>query len=176
MKEVSQIVAGFSGQHWKSGHTMLCMILEAALAAMPEERAMGELCREVSRTCRKTEEAVYKAAARAVRDIWEYGDRQVLEQTVGYRLLEEPTPKELVTSLTQVLWHQEAVVEYRVLESDLEGKFGILAQTSGEEYVMMPPFSRDEAAIRSLVEQWNREQMPLRRFREMILLDQLRQS
>ena len=50
------------------------------------------------------------------------------------------------------------------------------AQTSGQEYVMMPPFSRDGAAVRSLVEQWNREQMPLRKFREMILLDQLRRS
>ena len=95
MKEVSQIVAGFSGQHWKSGHTMLCMILEAALAAMPEERAMGELCREVSRTCRKTEEAVYKAAARAVRDIWEYGDDRFWSRPLVIGFWKNPHPKSL---------------------------------------------------------------------------------
>lgn len=174
MKKVAQIVAGFCGRRSKNGYGVLCQILEAALAAMPEERPLGVLCEEVGRASGKKGETVYKALARASKDIWENGDRQKLEEVVGYRLREEPSPKELVTSLTQALWCGE--VEYHLLEGGLEQKVGIWVQTEENGYVALPPFSRNREAVCQLVEQWNREQMPVQKFREMILMDRLREE
>ena len=99
-----------------------------------------------------------------------------LEQVVGYHLLEEPSPKELVMSLTQALWSQEPAVEYHLLEGGLERKVGVWAQTGDGDYLVMQPFSRDRTAVCRLVEQWNREQMPVQKFREMILLGELMKS
>ena len=176
VKRVDRIVASFSGRHSKNSYTVLCRILERALAAMPEERSMGALCQEVSQFTGKKAEAIYKSLSRAVKDIWENGDRKALEQVVGYHLLEEPSPKELVMSLTQALWSQEPAVEYHLLEGGLERKVGVWAQTGDGDYLVMQPFSRDRTAVCRLVEQWNREQMPVQKFREMILLGELMKS
>lgn len=173
VKRVAWVVANFSGRRGKNSYTVLCQVLERALAAMPEERSMGALCQEVGQLTGKKTETVYKALSRAARDIWENGDRQALEQAVGYRLLEEPSPKELVMSLTQAMWCPEPAVEYHLLESGLERKVGVWAQTAENDYVVMQPFSRNREAVCRLVEQWNREQMPIQKFREMILLGEL---
>ena len=173
MKRVARIVASFSGRRSKNSYTVLCQVLEQALAAMPEERSMGALCQEVGEATGKKAEAVYKSLSRAVKDIWENGDRQALERVIGYHLLEEPSPKELLVSLTQALWRQEPAVEYHLLEGGLERKVGVWARTGENDYVVMQPFSRDREAVCRLVEQWNREQMPVQKFREMILLGQL---
>ena len=118
-------------------------------------------------------ETVYKSLSRAVKDIWENGDRQALERAIGYHLLEEPTPKELVMSLAQALWCQELAVEYHLLESGLEQKVGVWARSGDDDYLVMQPFSRDRETVCRLVEQWNKEQMPIQKFREMILLGEL---
>ena len=176
MKRVARVVASFSGRRSKNSYTVLCQVLEQALAAMPEERSIGELCREVGGATGKKAETVYKSLSRAVRDIWENGDRQALERAVGYHLLEEPSPKELVVSLTQALWCRESAVEYHLLEGGLERKVGVWARTGENDYVVMQPFSRDREAVCCLIDQWNREQMPVQKFREMILLGELMKS
>ena len=173
VKKIAQTVAGFSGRQGRNGCGVLCQVLEKALAAMPEELPLGVLCQEVGQQTGKKAEAVYKALSRSIKDIWENGDRQALEQAVGYRLLEEPSPKELVVSLVQALWSQEMDVEYHVLEVAMEQKVGIWARTEENEYVVMPPFSRDRETVSRLVEQWNQEQMPLQKFREIILLGEM---
>lgn len=173
MKRVAQVIAGISGRRSKKGYWALCQVVEAALRDMPEERAIGVLCGEVGLRCGKQGDTVYKALARAVRDIWENGDRQALEQVTGCRLWEEPSPKELVMELVQALWEQEAPVEYHVLEGGLEEKYGIWARSGEEVFTAMAPFSRNREAVSRLVERWNREQLPIRQFQEMILLGEL---
>ena len=176
MKKVDRVVASFGGRRGKSSYIILCQVLEQALAAMPEEPSMGALCQEVGQSSGKKAETVYKSLSRAVKDIWENGDRQALERAIGYHLLEEPTPKELVMSLAQALWCQELAVEYHLLESGLEQKVGVWARSGDDDYLVMQPFSRDRETVCRLVEQWNKEQMPIQKFREMILLGELMKS
>ena len=38
----------------------------------------------------------------------------------------------------------------------------------------MSPFSRNREAVLALIDRWNREQLPMEQFRDMILLGQLR--
>lgn len=173
MKKVAQIVAGFCSRRNKSGYAVLCQVLEAALAAIPEERPLGLLCEEVGRMSGKKGGTIHKALARTTREIWENGDRQELERVIGYRLLEEPSPKELVMSLTQALWCGESRIEYHLLEGGVEQKVGVWARTGEDEYVVMPPFSCNREVVGQLVDQWNREQMPVQKFREMILVGEL---
>jgi len=44
--------------------------------------------------------SVSKAVGRAVADIWENGDRKALEQIAGRKLVEKPSPKDLLVILT----------------------------------------------------------------------------
>ena len=173
MKKVAEVITRIGGRRSKNGYGVLCQVVEAALRDMPEERSIGALCAEVGQRCGKKGETIYKALARAVRDIWENGDRQALEQVAGCRFREEPSPKELVMELVQALWDQEAPVEYHVLDGGLEKKYGIWVQSSGEAFTAMAPFTRDREAVSRLVERWNREQLPIGQFREMILLGEL---
>ena len=48
-------------------------------------------------------------------------------------------------------------------------------RTGEETVVVMPPFSRDREAVMELAKRWTREQLPLEQFRDMILLDRLRE-
>lgn len=175
MRKVAQVITCISGRRNKKGYRVLCQVIEAALQYMPEERPLGALCEEVGRPDGIKGETVYKALARVTQDIWENGDRQELERTMGYRLWEEPSPKEMVMALVQTMWYSEAHVEYHLLEGGLEKKVGIWAKIAGEkDYAAMAPFSRNREAVSQMVDRWNREQMPIQRFKDMILLGQLR--
>ena len=99
MKKVAEVITRIGGRRSKNGYGVLCQVVEAALRDMPEERSIGALCAEVGQRCGKKGETIYKSLARSVRDIWENGDRQTLEQVAGCRFREEPSPKELVMEL-----------------------------------------------------------------------------
>lgn len=147
------------------------------LSYMPEERSLGALCAEVGQQRGKRGDAIYKALTRTVHDIWENGDRQELDRLMGYRQAAEPSAKEMVTALIRTLWNRDAQVEYRLQEGGVEQKVGIRCRVMSEGFcIIMPPFSRDRAAVLRLIERWNREQLPVQQFRDMILLGQLREK
>lgn len=172
MKQVAQVIARISGRRSKGGYSVLCQVVEAALRDMPEERPIGLLCEEVGQHCGKQGGTIYKSLSRAVRDVWENGDRRALEEVTGCRFLEEPSPKELVITLAEALWEPESLVEYRVLEGGLEKKYGIWCQSGGESMIM-GPFTHNREGLGRLVERWNREQLPLRQFQEMLVMGEL---
>lgn len=171
MRNVEQMLGGLRG---RKHNRILCHVVSVGLARMPEEMLLGDLCAEAAEQMGKRQGAVYKALTRAAHDIWEYGDRRELERLMGYRQAEEPPVKELVTALIQTLWQQEPGVEYCLQEGGLERKVGIRCRIAGGETCIMPPFSRDREAVLGLIDRWNREQLPLEQFRDMILLGQLR--
>ena len=170
-----------SGLHGRKHNRILRQVVEAGLARMPGELSIGLLCAEVGRENGKRGDTVYKALTRTVRDLWEHGDRKELERLMGYRLTEvEPSAKELVTALVSTLWSQCIRVEYHLQEGGLDHRVGISCRmvdlrTEEETSVVMAPFSRDREAVMELVERWNREQLPLQQFRDMILLGDLRE-
>lgn len=173
MRNVEQALGGLHGR----GHNrILCHVVSVGLDRMPEEALIGELCAEAAEQLGKQKDAVYRTLTRTAHDIWEHGDRQELERLMGYRQVEEPSVKELVTTLIRTLWQQERRVEYCLQEGGLERKVGIRCRTTDGTVCVMPPFSRNREAVQALVDRWNREQLPLQQFRDMILLDQLRED
>ena len=170
-----------SGLHGRKHNRILCQVVEAGLCHMPGEPSIGVLCAEVGGRKEKRGDTIYKALTRTVRDIWEHGDRKELERLMGYRLTEvEPPAKELVTALISTLWNQSVQVEYRLQEGGLDHRVGISGRmvdlrTGEETSAVMAPFSRDQETVISLVERWTQEQLPLRQFRDMILLGELRE-
>lgn len=171
-----------NGLHGRKHNRILCQVVEAGLCHMPGELSLGTLCAEVGAQTNKQGDTVYKALTRTVRDIWEHGDRKELERLMGYRLTEaEPTVKELVTALIGTLWEQRIQVEYHLQEGGLDRKVGIACRsmdlrTGKVEHTIMPPFSRDRTAVTELIQRWNRDQLPMRQFRDMVLLGQLRED
>ena len=178
MGDVEQMLRGL---HGRKHNRILCQVVKAGLCHMPGEPSIGPLCAEVGDRTGKRNGAVYKALARTVHDIWEHGDRKELQRLMGYRLTEvEPPVKEVVTALITTLWSQSVRLEYRLQEGGLDRRVGISCRmtdlrTGEETMAVMPPFSRDRAAVTALSERWTREQLPLEQFRDMVLLDQLRE-
>lgn len=173
MRSVEQALGGLHGRHH---NRILCLVVHAGLTRMPEEALLGDLCAEAAEQLGKRKDTVYKALTRSAHDIWEHGDREELERLMGYRQAEEPSVKELVTALIRTLWQQELRVEYCLQEGGLERKVGIRCCSTGGEVCIMPPFSRNREAVQLLIDRWNREQLPLEQFRDMILLGQLREE
>lgn len=171
MRNVEQALEGL---HGRNHNRILCLVVSAGLVRMPEEALIGDLCTEAAEQLGKQQSAVYKALTRTAHDIWENGDRQELERLMGYRQAEEPSAKELVTALIRTLWEQEPRVEYCLQEGGLERKVGVCGRAVDGEVCILPPFSRNREAVLALIERWNREQLPLEQFRDMVLLGQLR--
>jgi len=160
--------------HGRNHNRILCHVVSVGLARMPEETLVGELCAQAAEQLGKQQSAVYKALTRTAHDIWEHGDRQELERLMGYRQAEEPSVKELVAALIRTLWQQSPRVEYCLQEGGLERKVGICCRTADGDACIMSPFSRNREAVLILIERWNREQLPMEQFQDMVLLGQLR--
>lgn len=174
MRNVEQALKNL---HGRNHNRILCHVVSAGLSHMPEEALLGDLCFEVAQQQGRQRDAVYKALTRTTHDIWEYGDRQELERLMGYHQITEPTVKEMVTALIRSLWQQEAHVEYSLAAGGLDHKVGILCKVVDKGItVAMAPFSRDKEAVLALIDRWNREQLPLEQFKDMILLGQLREE
>ena len=60
---------------------------------------MSTICAMVQTSTGMSVNAISKALSRVTADIWEYGNRDRLQQIYGRPVLEQPTPKELVSVL-----------------------------------------------------------------------------
>ncbi len=60
---------------------------------------MSTICTMVQTSSGMSVKAISKALSRVTADIWDYGNRDKLQQIYGRPVLEQPTPKELVSVL-----------------------------------------------------------------------------
>ena len=60
---------------------------------------MSAICAMVQASTGMSVKAISKALSRVTADIWEYGNRDKLQQIYSRPVLEQPTPKELVSVL-----------------------------------------------------------------------------
>ena len=60
---------------------------------------MSTICAMVQASTGMSVKAISKALSRVTADIWVYGNRDKLQQIYGRPVLEQPTPKELVSVL-----------------------------------------------------------------------------
>ena len=171
MKKLLQEIARVGGKKGRTGYLVLCKVVEAAIRAMPGDWMIRDLCEEVGRESGKSGGAVYRALARTVREIWEEGDREELEELLGYPFYEAPSAKELVAALAQTLWCRETAVEYCLLESGLPKRYGIWCRAVvGKDLLAASgPFSTDREAVLRLVEKLNREKYTVPQFQELLM-------
>lgn len=109
MKEISEAITRISGRRGRRAYQVLICAVQVALSHMPEELSMAEICRETGQLCTQSPLAVNQAASRAVKDIWEHGDRQELIRLLGRVPREKPSPKDLIIELAQIFWSKTPV-------------------------------------------------------------------
>ncbi len=105
MVEVKKLVTEVSGRRGNECYYIFCLAVEVALNRQPEEPKMKSICTEVQKILgKKSNDSVSKALSRAVEDIWEHGNIERLQQIFGRPVLEKPTPKDVITVMSQYLW------------------------------------------------------------------------
>ena len=114
MKRIQEAILSIGGHQGRECYELLCMAIYEALKQQPVMPQMKEIWAAVKKKAYKEKAtAVSKALERAVADLWEYGDREVLgtyQRSWGY---DKPSPKEFIRVVAQRLWVSGAEVEER---------------------------------------------------------------
>lgn len=95
-----QLVDTLAGRAGNNCYYMLTLAAtEMKLHCPDRPPVMSVIYPAVAKQTGHSVDAVSKAVARAVTDIWERGDRKALERVVGRRLIEKPSPKDMLIYL-----------------------------------------------------------------------------
>jgi len=107
VKEIQDVIMSMGGQPGKDRHWLLCLAIYEARERWPERLQMKEIWAQVQRKAGKNKAtAVSKALDRAVADLWEKGDREVL---AGYQRgwrYDKPSPKDFIYVAAEHLWNK----------------------------------------------------------------------
>lgn len=105
MKKIQEAVLAMGGHQGKECYSLMCMAIEEALRQQPLMPKMKELTEAVRKKAhKKMATAVSKALERAVADLWQYGDLEVLGRYQHSWKYERPYPKEFIYVVAQHLW------------------------------------------------------------------------
>lgn len=178
MKDIRQTIARISGHRNRECYVVLYYAVKVARRYHPQEPRMKTIIAETAVLMKydKSSAALSRSLSRVNTDIWEYGDRQELQEIFGYALQEQPTPRELVFRLAEytrdgeeVRWQGQRIT-YRLWKSLSGAEYGIVAMLREPAYrAVTCPFCRDLETGRQLVRRLNEEQVPLAAFEEMYL-------
>ena len=142
---------------------------EAAYERFPESPLMREIEAEVGVRLNKRPRAVSRALARAAADIWDHGNRALLEEKYGFR--ERPSPKELLTELVRSV---SRPVEYLLWQEPSTGRYGIIGKSpSSSGWLAVCPFFTDIAKIEAFIAFLNHLQAPLSDFQDLFFDSEL---
>ena len=108
MKYIAQTITRISGHRGHYCYRSLICVIWLVTGYLPEERHMKDICAEAGAICGKSPGATKQDMSRAVRDIWEHGDRKALVQLRGRDPLVMPTPKDFVLEVAQIFWCRTA--------------------------------------------------------------------
>ena len=104
-QEIRCLITRISGRPGSVGSRQLTQAVALLLqnASFPDRSLMAELYSQIARINGTTTQNVARTRARAAEACWESGDRKELERIAGRRLLEKPTPGELLFYLYHYL-------------------------------------------------------------------------
>ncbi|WP_434311485.1 sporulation initiation factor Spo0A C-terminal domain-containing protein [Hominifimenecus sp. rT4P-3] len=107
MKEsIETLIYWIAGRPTRVGYRYLTAAIEIVLEdGYPIRSLTTSLYPKIAERTGATTHSVARGLARAVDDCWEYGNRNALEQLVGRRLLEKPSPGEMIYYLVRYLSH-----------------------------------------------------------------------
>ena len=101
MKDIRSTVMQLSGRWGNTCYATLCLAVEAALDLPYGDVQMKHLWSAIHERTGKSPQAISRALARAAADVWERGNRELLEAIFARTLKKAPTAKELVFTLAE---------------------------------------------------------------------------
>ena len=108
MKDIKEIVTRLSGHRNRACYPVLCCAAEVVRKYQPHEPQMKLVLAEAKLMMKdgkqRKENSLFKALPRALDDIWENGDRKELEKVFGRKVIDRPTPRELVCQIAEYAW------------------------------------------------------------------------
>ena len=170
MKDIRSTVMQLSGRWGNEYYNILCLAVEAAQSAPPDDFQMKRIWSEVRAKCGKSTDSISRALSRAALDIWQRGNREKLSEIFDRKLTQAPTPKELICVLADYLRPR---VEYRCWSVGFGSEFGIQASDDFGAKLMTAPFTKNKALVETLVSALNVSQKPLEEFRMEFLTGEI---
>ena len=105
MKDIQDAILDMGGRQSGEGTGLLCMAMEEARRYQPVMPQMKVIWNSLNRRVGKgSAKSISKALERAVRDLWLYGDREVMATYRRSWLYDRPGPKEFISVVAARLW------------------------------------------------------------------------
>ena len=98
MKTTQQLLYQIGCQATKIGfkHLHLALDLSLSMDTFPYRGLTTCLYPEVAKQCKTTSSAISRPIARTTEDLWQHGNRALLEEIAGRKLPQKPQPSELL--------------------------------------------------------------------------------
>ena len=140
MKDIRSTVMQLSGRWGNTCYATLCLAVEAALDLPYGDVQMKHLWSAIHERTGKSPQAISRALARAAADVWERGNRELLEAIFARTLKKAPTAKELVFTLAEYVRPQ---LDFRCFAEPKSGEFGIVVRENYEPVFYEPECRED---------------------------------
>ena len=101
MKNAYSVARSLGGNITRCGYAYLATAADVVVkrGSYPTGRLGFEIYDKVARIHNTTPELVARNLARAIEEIWTYGDRDTLEKVLRYKASTKPSPGEMVLAL-----------------------------------------------------------------------------
>lgn len=112
MKNPYAAAVAFGGNTSKCGYTYLATSapIVVDLGYFPRNELYEKVYKPVAAIYRTKPQLVAREIARAVEEIWEHGDREQLRDVLGHKVIDKPTPAEVMQALANYIAEGERII------------------------------------------------------------------
>ena len=108
MDTTESVIASFGGNQHRECYKNLCYAISIEREHQPRTPKMQELVTEVSmRTSNASPRTIGRSLARAIEDLWNYGDKTKLVSFNPSWKRYRPKPQEFIQTIARYLWEEE---------------------------------------------------------------------
>lgn len=108
MDRLESVFASFGENQHRDCYKDLYQAISIEKEYQPRTPNMQELVSEVStRTGKRTPQTIWRSLARAVKDLWDYGDKKALISYYHFWTRYRPKPQEFIEIIARYLWENE---------------------------------------------------------------------
>ncbi|WP_346026537.1 sporulation initiation factor Spo0A C-terminal domain-containing protein [Beduinella massiliensis] len=112
MKNPYASTVSLGGNTSKCGYSYLASsaTIIVGLDTFPRNELNEKVYKPVAAIHRTKPHLVAREIARAVEEIWEHGDREMLREVLGHKVIDKPTPAELMRALANYIAEGEKII------------------------------------------------------------------
>ena len=112
MKNPYAAAVSLGGNTSKCGYSYLASsaAIIVGLDALPRNELSEKVYKPVAAIHRTKPHLVAREIARAVEEIWEHGDREMLREVLGHKVIDKPTPAEVMQALANYIAEGEKII------------------------------------------------------------------